>query len=279
MQRLAAEAAGGGFSPGGRASGFHAPTFLVPVMGAYQGLLELRRVDIVEANHALAFLIPDLMPPRTFSGAGAGVAGFANPSSQEVAGWCPARLGNSDWREDGVPTRLSVVPSPWKVRCRVRWVAGPPGQVDRGPPTITVRIEPRMSAEKKAHQHVHNKSILTVSLAATDSGINEGGCGHGGRKAICFAIPRVRRLHGDGNSVEVEDNGARNPPSCESGSVVFVCAVSALACLTRPGTGSRGGRSVGPALEGYGSPGSPPPTVSLEGVPRRWGSGSVLVAP
>ena len=127
--------------------------------------------------------------------------------------------------------------------------------------------------------HASNRSVLTIPLAAADSKIDESGFGHGGRKAVCFHVAWTSKLLGDGKNVRVENSRTRSPMGCESESVVVVSMVRTLTCLTRSGTGTRGGRSVGPAPEEYGSPGSPPPTVSLGDVPRRWRSGSVPAAP
>ncbi len=112
MEWFAAQATSGGLSPGGPTTGLHTPTLLVAVMGAYQGLLKLRGVYIVEANHALAFLVANLMPSRALPSPGTGVAGFANSSSQEITGRSPTWFGKSGWRVDGVPPGLSVLPLP-----------------------------------------------------------------------------------------------------------------------------------------------------------------------
>ncbi len=63
---------------------FHPPALLVPIVRAYEGVLELRRVDNVETNHTLAFLIPNLVPPRALAGGRAGMAGLTNSNAHEV---------------------------------------------------------------------------------------------------------------------------------------------------------------------------------------------------
>jgi hypothetical protein len=64
----------------------------MPIMWANERVLEFRGVNIVKANHALAFLIPNLVPSRALPGVRAGMAGLSDSDAHEVGRRYPTRF-------------------------------------------------------------------------------------------------------------------------------------------------------------------------------------------
>ncbi len=115
----------------------------MPIVWADEGVLEFRGVDIVKANHALASLIPDLVPSRAFTGGRAGMVGFSDSDAHEVRRGYPTRFRMFDWIKLFLLWLFGPARLPEGAKCRFNAEAGPLSKMGRGPPTMAVCIEPK----------------------------------------------------------------------------------------------------------------------------------------
>ena len=63
---------------------FHLPALTVAVVRAYEGVKKLRGADVIEANHTLAVLTLERVPPRAVTGMRTRVTSFSDPRAFQV---------------------------------------------------------------------------------------------------------------------------------------------------------------------------------------------------